>query len=97
MNGPSAPADEGMSYIAPSENLEDKFLFKDAVEELGKELIGLDLWEKYGTWPMYSKFFDYEEPLFHHLHLSNEAAKRVGRIEHYPHLINLLLSQVVSY
>src|SRR4030042_1591196 len=33
-----------------------------------------------GTWPMYSKFFDYEGPLFHHLHLDFEAAKRVGRL-----------------
>lgn len=80
MNGPLAPADEGMSYIAPTENVADKFLFKDAVDELGAELIGDILWKKYGTWPMYSKFFDYQEPLFHHLHLTDEAAGRVGRI-----------------
>ena len=80
MNGPLAPADEGMSYVSPSDSLEDKFLFKDAVDELGEKLIGADLWEKYGTWPMYSKFFDYELPLFHHLHLDNESANRVGRI-----------------
>lgn len=80
MNGPLAPADEGMSYISPSDRPEDKFLFKDAVAELGPELIGKTLWEKYGTWPMYSKFFDYEAPLFHHLHLTDETAKRVGRM-----------------
>ncbi len=80
MNGPLAPADEGMSYIAPSENIADKFLFKDAVSELGADLIGQALWDRFGTWPMYSKFFDYEAPLFHHLHLTDEDARRVGRI-----------------
>jgi hypothetical protein len=80
MNGPLAPSDEGMSYVSPTNRLEDKFLFRDAVEILGADMVGEDLWKQYGTWPMYSKFFDYEAPLFHHLHLSNEAAQRVGRI-----------------
>src|SRR5512142_1376874 len=40
MNGPLAPPDEGLSYVAPTEDPQDKFLFKEAVEELGVELIG---------------------------------------------------------
>ncbi len=80
MNGPLAPPDEGMSYVAPSHKLEDKFLFKDAVDELGAGLIGAELMRKYGAWPMYSKFFDYEAPLFHHLHLGFEAAAQVRRL-----------------
>ena len=80
MNGPLAPPDEGLSYVAPSQKLEDKFLFKEAVDELGASLIGPELQQKYGTWPMYSKFFDYEAPLFHHLHLGFEAAAQVGRL-----------------
>ncbi|HEY0827431.1 MAG TPA: hypothetical protein VGE40_05015 [Bacilli bacterium] len=80
MNGPLAPADEGMSYVAASDKLSDKFSLKDAVEELGEAIIGAELKQKYGTWPMYSKFFDYETPLFHHLHLNGMAAGRVGRI-----------------
>ena len=80
MNGPLAPADEGMSYVAPTERREDRFLFKDAVSELGSAIIGEELAKKYGTWPMYSKFFDYELPLFHHLHLDDEAAAKVGRM-----------------
>jgi hypothetical protein len=79
MNGPLAPPDEGMSYVAPTADLKDKFLFRDAVEELGAAIIGEDLKNKYGTWPMYSKFFDYMEPLFHHLHLDEASANRVGR------------------
>lgn len=80
-NGPLAPKDEGMSYV--SVDVRDprrKFLLRDAVRELGADLIGRELHTKFGTWPMYSKFFDYEGPLFHHLHLSDAAARRVGRI-----------------
>lgn len=81
MNGKLAPEDEGMSYVEPhTEKSDDKFLLKDAVEELGEALIGRELIEEYGTWPMYSKFFDYKAPLFHHLHLDFESAKRVGRL-----------------
>jgi len=80
MNGPLAPPDEGMSYVAPSDRIEDKFLLKDAVDELGANLIGQDLKQRYGTWPMYSKFFDYKAPLFHHLHLDDMAASRVERM-----------------
>lgn len=80
MNGELAPPDEGMSYVSPSENPEDKFLLKDAVMELGADMIGEDLWREYGDWPMYSKFFDYGGPLFHHLHLGFEDAARVGRL-----------------
>jgi hypothetical protein len=80
MNGELAPADEGMSYVAPTDRFEDRFLFKDAADELGAALIGPELHQKYGTWPMYSKFFDYELPLFFHLHLTDQAASRVARI-----------------
>ena len=80
MNGPLAPADEGLSYVAPTQRREDRFLFKDAVAELGSKIIGEELAKKYGTWPMYSKFFDYELPLFHHLHLDDAAAGKVGRM-----------------
>ncbi len=80
MNGPLAPSDEGMSYVSPTPRVEDKFLFKDAVDELGADLIGQTLQDKYGTWPMYSKFFDYNSPLFFHLHLDDVAAARIGRV-----------------
>lgn len=79
MNGPLAPPDEGMSYVNTSESGVDKFSLRDAVQELGAGIIGQELYQKYGTWPMYSKFFDYKPPLFFHLHLNDEAAARVGR------------------
>ncbi len=80
MNGPLAAPDEGMSYVDVTGRVEDKVLFKDFVDALGAGLIGADLFAKHGTWPMYSKFFDYENPLFHHVHLDFAAAARVGKI-----------------
>ena len=79
MNGPFAPVDEGMSYVDATGKREDLCLFKDAVDELGEKIIGKELKEKFGTWPMYSKYFDYNAPLFHHLHLREEDAQKVGR------------------
>lgn len=64
INGELAPEDEGLSYVAPSDDINDKFLFKDAVEELGVGLIGEELMNEYGTWPMFAKFFDFETPCF---------------------------------
>ena len=80
MNGDDAAADEGISYVNMTGSSEGKIALKDFVEELKGELIGESLYAKHGTWPMYSKFFDYEGPLFHHLHLDFEAAKRVGKL-----------------
>lgn len=81
MNGELAPADEGMSYVLPFSNkLSEKFLLKDAIDELEEKIVGAELMEKYGGWCMYSKFFDYLAPLFHHLHLGFEAAALVGRL-----------------
>jgi len=80
MNGPLAPPDEGMSYVVPTADPKDKFTFADAVQELGDQIVGKGLWDAYRNWPMYSKFFDYNDPLFHHLHLTDESAAAVGRI-----------------
>jgi hypothetical protein len=81
MNGPLAPADEGMSYVLPfSEKLSEKFLLKETVDVLGEQIVGKELMQKYGGWPMYSKFFDYQAPLFHHLHLGFDTAAAVGRL-----------------
>ena len=51
-NGELAPWDEGLSYVAPTTNPADKFLFRDAVDELGAEIIGSELKQKYSTWPL---------------------------------------------
>ncbi len=79
-NGALAKADEGLSYVCADYNSDVKFSLRDAVKVLGEELVGKELMEKYNGWPMYSKFFDNENPLFHHLHLTFEAAERVGKL-----------------
>jgi len=75
MNGPLAAPDEGLSYVETGAR---PITLRDFVQELGAGIIGKTLMDKYGTWPMYSKFFDYADPLFHHVHLDFEAAARVG-------------------
>lgn len=80
MNGPLAAPDEGLSYVAANDLGTQKFTLRDAVSELGTAIIGKELIGKYGTWPMYSKFFDYDTPLFHHLHLDFASAAQVGRL-----------------
>ena len=79
-NGPLAAEDEGMSYVAASDDPADRFTLRDAVAELGEKAVGKETWEKYGTWPMYSKFFDYSVPLFHHVHLTFDKAELVHRL-----------------
>lgn len=68
--------DEGLSYVHTGDG--QRFLLKDAVELLGAELIGAQLQEQYGTWPVFAKFFDYSNPLYFHFHPKDDVAKRVG-------------------
>ena len=77
LNGPKTGPTEGMSFVVDENN--NKVLFADVVEELKADLIGDELFEKYGTWPTFAKLYDYEKPLFHHLHLSEEKANKIGR------------------
>lgn len=76
-NGPNTPEDEGLSYAVSADGKE-RILLRDAVDELKGELIGEKLWNKYGRWPMFSKFYDNMGPLPHHIHHRDEHAKRVG-------------------
>ena len=77
-NGPNTPEDEGLSYIVSADGKE-RVLLRDAVEELGSEIIGETLWNKYHRWPMFSKFFDNQGPLPHHIHHREHHAKRVNQ------------------
>lgn len=71
-----APPDEGLSYVVVGK---DKFTLKDAVAELGADLIGAKIWKKYARWPVYSKFFDNMGPIPHHMHQNDKQAKLVGQ------------------
>ena len=47
MNGPLAPADEGLSYVLPADgDPSGKFTLRDAQQELGAELVGETLMQK---------------------------------------------------
>jgi len=72
-----APDDEGLSYVVHGDK---RFCtLRDAVAELGADIVGFDIWNKYKRWPVYSKFFDNMGPIPHHLHQSSEQAALVGR------------------
>lgn len=76
-NGPQTPDDEGLSYVV-SDDGSNKMLLREMVELLGAEIVGQNLWDKYGKWPMFSKFFDNQGPLPHHIHHRDEHATLVG-------------------
>ncbi len=79
-NGPMTAPDEGMSYIVVDKKGQQKVLLRDAIELLGSEIIGVNLWNKYKAWPMFSKFFDNAGPLPHHIHHRQEHASRVAAL-----------------
>ncbi|GAB3774129.1 hypothetical protein GCM10028818_16530 [Spirosoma horti] len=80
-NGPLTGENEGLSHVVFNDGgAEVQFLLKDAVNELKGELIGDRLWNEYGAWPMYSKFFDNMGPLPHHLHHNDEQAALIGQL-----------------
>src|ERR1035438_6628576 len=75
-NGPMTPGDEGLSYVR---NGQSRFLLRDAVDEIGDELLGRDVMSREKGWNILCKFFDNLGPIPHHLHQNDEFAARVGR------------------
>lgn len=67
---------EGLSYVYTKDK--EQFLLLDAVNELKEQLIGDELQSKYGTWPIFAKFFDYRNPLYFHFHPADRVAEKVG-------------------
>ena len=79
-NGPLTLEDEGLSYIYIEDDAQkEKVLFKDAIDIMGKEILGSEVMQKHGGWTMHAKFFDNMEPLPHHLHQDDEKASEVGQ------------------
>jgi hypothetical protein len=75
--------DEGLSYVVAGRN---RFTLAAAVEEMGPELIGRKIWNKYKKWPVYSKFFDNMGPIPLHMHQNQKQARLVrqeGKPESY--------------
>ena len=80
-NGPLTGKDEGLSPVVFNDgNTQKQFLLKDAIDVLQGTLIGDRIWNKYKSWPMYSKFFDNLGPLPHHLHHNDEKAALVDQL-----------------
>ena len=75
-NGPGTPADEGLSYIDFNGK---RALLKEAISECGDAFLGAEVMAKYGGWNVLCKFFDNLGPIPHHMHQSDEFAKRVGQ------------------
>ena len=71
-----APPDEGLSYCVHDGH---RFTMQDAVAEMGAEMVGEAIWNEFGRWPVYSKFFDNMGPIPHHMHQNAEQAKLVGQ------------------
>lgn len=76
-NGPGTPEDEGLSYVVVNDDGNERILLKDVIEELKSDIIGDKLWDKYGRWPMFSKFFDNMGHLPFHIHHRKVHANRV--------------------
>src|SRR6266480_5255762 len=68
--------DEGLSYVVAGR---ERFTLRQAVADCGATLIGKKIWNKYGRWPVYSKFFDNMGPIPHHMHQNARQAKLVGQ------------------
>jgi hypothetical protein len=78
-----APPDEGLSYVVFGK---DRFPLRDAISEMGAEIVGDHIWNTYHRWPVYSKFFDNMGPIPHHMHQNDAQAKLVkqeGKPESY--------------
>jgi len=77
-NGPLTGENEGLSFVVLNQG--ERVLLKDAIDELGAEIIGSRLWDEYKSWPMYSKFFDNMGPLPHHIHHNDDEAAKIGQL-----------------
>jgi len=79
-NGPLTGKHEGLSKIVFEDGGSTQLvILRDAVAELGAELIGGRLWDEFQAWPMYSKFFDNKFALPHHIHHRDEHAALTGQ------------------
>ena len=79
-NGPLTDPEEGLSHVAFEDGAETSvFLLRDAVDELKGKLIGDRLWDEWESWPMYSKFFDNQQPLPFHIHHRDHHAALTGQ------------------
>ena len=79
-NGPLTGENEGLSQVVFEDGEgTQQVLFRDAVAELKGRLVGDRIWDAHESWPMYSKFFDNQGALPHHIHHRAEHAALTGQ------------------
>lgn len=79
-NGPLTGAFEGLSFIVFEHRGERRRqLLRDAIAELGADLIGPRIWNEHRGWPMFAKFFDNKGALPLHIHHQDEHAALTGQ------------------
>ena len=74
-NGPDTPLDEGLSYVYCNGQ---KMLLKDIISEIGSDILGDKVMNKWAGLKVFAKFFDNMDALPHHIHLGEKHAKNVG-------------------
>jgi hypothetical protein len=75
-NGPLTTEHEGLSFVRTADG--KRLLLKEAMETAGDLLLGSAAIEREGGWNVLCKFFDNMGPIPHHMHQSDEFAKKVG-------------------
>lgn len=76
-NGPQTTANEGLSLVIDPDG--GLVPFDSFVDHHRGSLLGADFWAKHQSWPMYSKFFDNQQPLPFHMHQLDKDAALVGK------------------
>jgi len=76
-NGPAARRTRGEPGGRPDGDL---LPFDEFIAYHAEALIGARIWDAYGKWPVFAKFFDNEGALpFHVHHRDEDASPREGR------------------
>jgi hypothetical protein len=100
-NGTAATPHEGLSLVVDPEG--GLLPFDEFIAHHREALIGERLWDAYGKWPAFAKFFDNQGALPFHVHHRDEDAfplGKVGKPEAYyypPQMNNHLADQPVSF
>ena len=100
-NGPAATAYEGLSLVVDPDG--GLLPFDEFVAYHAEALIGARIWDAYGKWPVFAKFFDNEGALPFHVHHRDVDAfplGKVGKPEAYyysPQMNNRLGEQPISF
>jgi len=77
-NGPLTDPYEGLSLVVGPDG--EIIPFDELIDHAKGAAIGDRLWDDYGKWPMYSKFFDNQYPLPFHVHQMDQHAALVGKM-----------------